>query len=149
MKDRRPSPNPIGGAQCVDWLARHLDEPTQESVRAVPGMGDTLVAMHAEGARAWPTVPLSLEEFLPFIAERLRGEGDPALIVQQLRPADLYLACACSRGVPEAAEAFREHLFPEIAASVRRLDRVGRWSTMCSRLSTRRPLWRPTGARPR
>lgn len=78
--------------------------------------------MHAEGQRAWPEVGLSQEDFRGFVEERVRDEPEPLQALRQMRAADMYLACACSRQIPEAAEAFREHFFPEIAASIRRID---------------------------
>lgn len=78
--------------------------------------------MHAEGLRTWPSVPLPFETYARFVEERLHDESDPELAAQQMKAADLYLACACAHRIPQAADAFRTHLFPEIAASIRRVD---------------------------
>jgi RNA polymerase sigma-70 factor (ECF subfamily) len=54
---------------------------------------------------AWPGVNLPVEEFLPYLAQRLREGATPADVLN-LHAADLYLACACARGDATAIAAF-------------------------------------------
>jgi len=63
--------------------------------------------LYQRASAAWPTVALAREDFLAhFQARGARVDGP-----QALHAADLYLACACARGVPEALALFeRYHL---------------------------------------
>ena len=65
--------------------------------------------VHAwETSRAqWPTVALPAEPFVTHLAERLpEASPDSPLepLLEQLSLAELYLACACVRGIPSAIE---------------------------------------------
>jgi RNA polymerase sigma-70 factor (ECF subfamily) len=53
---------------------------------------------------AWPTLSVEPEVFASYLAERLPGDTDPLVAIDNLHVADLYLACACSRGEPAAIE---------------------------------------------
>jgi RNA polymerase sigma-70 factor (ECF subfamily) len=69
-----------------------------------------------DAARAsWPDLALDELVFVGHIAERSEGRPDPAL-----RAADLYLACACAHGVPEALAAFDERYLARVPAFVAR-----------------------------
>jgi len=71
----------------------------------------------ARAHAAWPASWLSDAAFLA----HARSFGAPAGEMAELHAADLYLACACARGVPEAIAALeREHFtrIREFAASV-------------------------------
>jgi RNA polymerase sigma-70 factor, ECF subfamily len=103
-------------------LLSRLDDATRGLLEAAGGLEDQLQTMVSEARRGWPSVPLPNDAFLAFVAERLQGEPDPVLTLQQLRAPDMFLACACARHVPEAAEAFRERLFPEITLAIHRID---------------------------
>ncbi|HVG62132.1 MAG TPA: sigma-70 family RNA polymerase sigma factor [Hyalangium sp.] len=80
-----------------------------------------------ETARAqWPEVALAPEVFIRHLAESL-PEAPPGSalepLVEQLSLAELYLACACVQGLPEAIAAFeRQYLakLPELLGHLRR-----------------------------
>jgi RNA polymerase sigma-70 factor (ECF subfamily) len=71
----------------------------------------------AAGRAAWPGVPLAPEAFSRHLDAHARDGAHPPLE----HAADLYLACACALGVPQAVRALDELL---VAASprVRRVD---------------------------
>ena len=65
-----------------------------------------LAAELAAAQAAWPTVTVTPERFVRHLAERLPLEQPAALALSGMRTADLYLACACAAGDPEALRAF-------------------------------------------
>jgi RNA polymerase sigma-70 factor (ECF subfamily) len=72
------------------------------------------------GRDAWPDLALSAEAFLRHVAERLPAQGDPIESVRALHAEDLYLACACAAGDPEAVRVFDERFLAPTAAHVSR-----------------------------
>jgi RNA polymerase sigma-70 factor (ECF subfamily) len=65
-----------------------------------------LAAALAAATAAWPEADLAAEEFVPYLAIRLPAGDDPVASLAALNVADLYLACALSRGDPGALAAF-------------------------------------------
>jgi RNA polymerase sigma-70 factor (ECF subfamily) len=74
-----------------------------------------LDALFHEGERAWPGVEISPEIFADFV--KARPTEDDA----SLRGADLYLACACSRGDDRALRAFEAAYFSEVDVALARI----------------------------
>ncbi len=68
-----------------------------------------------EVARArWPGIDVERTVFASYLAARLPAHGG----LDALNVVDLYLACACSVGIPSAIDAFRRELLPDIDAAV-------------------------------
>lgn len=93
------------------------------ALRGAQGAGDRealatrLAAAIAEGRRTHPGLAVPDGAFSKFLGERLGAEeleGAPF--------ADLFLACACLRGEPGAAEAFETVSRPSIEGALRRLE---------------------------
>jgi len=77
----------------------------------------------AEGRAAWPELPVVAKDLVEFVARQVTPDlADAAL--DGLRPADLYLACACSRGVTGALAAFDREYMREVDIALARM-RVG------------------------
>lgn len=77
-----------------------------------------------EGARAqWPTVALPAEPFVTHLAERLPQAPEPARslepLLEPLYLSELYLACACLRGMDAALELFERHYLAKLPGSLR------------------------------
>jgi RNA polymerase sigma-70 factor (ECF subfamily) len=89
LADRAAPPD--DRAELDEILAAELDE--------------ILAAALAAARAAWPTVKVAPERFVRHLAGRL-PPGQPAAAVRAMRTADLYLACACCDGDPEALRAF-------------------------------------------
>jgi RNA polymerase sigma-70 factor (ECF subfamily) len=67
-----------------------------------------------QASAAWPSLVLNREVFVRHLAARHRDE--PLLPwLEATHAADLYLACACARGVPGALEIFEAQLMPKLA----------------------------------
>ena len=74
--------------------------------------------------RAWPDVEVSPSELAQWLADRL-PDGSPTDVgLRALRTEDLYLACACASGRPEALVAFEERYFLEVPLAVKRVARA-------------------------
>jgi RNA polymerase sigma-70 factor (ECF subfamily) len=77
----------------------------------------------AEGRAAWPDLQVSARELVEFVARQLTADlADAAL--DGLRPADLYLACACSKGMGTAIAAFDRDYMKEVDIALARM-RIG------------------------
>jgi RNA polymerase sigma-70 factor (ECF subfamily) len=93
---------------------------------ALEGIADLdrrLWAIVAEGRAAWPGFALEARDVVEFVARQATAElADAAL--DGLRPADLYLACACARQVPGAIAAFDRDYMREVDVALARM-RIG------------------------
>src|SRR6266540_1338956 len=70
----------------------------------------------------WPADWLTDELFIEHLRGRIAPDCDPAAAVSRLAVADLYLACACARGVSAAVAAFARTILREVDAHVAGLD---------------------------
>ncbi|MFY0573553.1 sigma-70 family RNA polymerase sigma factor [Cystobacter fuscus] len=59
---------------------------------------------------------LAPESFLRHLARHLPAPGAPEDALRQLHAADLYLACACAEGEPQALLAFEQHVLRKVPA---------------------------------
>jgi RNA polymerase sigma-70 factor, ECF subfamily len=97
--------------------------PLRAALRALPGLGDRLSAILLEGKGAWPQLRLDPAGLMGFVARQLPAEGDDdvAEAIEGLRPADLYLACACASGDPAAIAAFDRGYMVEVDHALARM----------------------------
>lgn len=94
--------------------------PVLEAIRDLDRRLWTIVA---EGRAAWPDLAVDARQVVEFIARQVTPElADAAL--DGLRPADLYLACACARGAPGALAAFDRDYMKEVDIALARM-RIG------------------------
>jgi RNA polymerase sigma-70 factor (ECF subfamily) len=92
-------------------------------LEAISDLDRRLWAIVAEGRAAWPGFALDARDVVEFIARQATAElADAAL--DGLRPADLYLACACARQVPGAVAAFDRDYMREVDVALTRM-RIG------------------------
>lgn len=85
----------------------------------------SLQALLDMGRTAWPRVELGGEQFVADVALRL-GRGDAAARnLPRLHGSDLYLACACARGLPSALTCLEAHFLSRVPAYVARFDPLG------------------------
>ncbi|WP_338872444.1 sigma-70 family RNA polymerase sigma factor [Myxococcus stipitatus] len=73
------------------------------------------------GREAWPEVVLAEEDFSRYLAQRLGTEAVSSMASQDVPVADLYLACACARGIPAAHAALERHFLSKVARAVSRV----------------------------
>jgi RNA polymerase sigma-70 factor (ECF subfamily) len=92
------------------------------STEAIERLAPVLDTQLAAARAAWPGVHVSGPEFAVFLAERAPDDGEPAVALEAMRCADLYLACACATGAAGAAEAFERAILPAVPKAVARVD---------------------------
>jgi RNA polymerase sigma-70 factor (ECF subfamily) len=79
------------------------------------------LAQVLETARAaWPGVVLDGPRFITHLSRHLPLEGSWEAL-ERFHLGDLYLACACTHGVPAALAAFESRFLPEVAVAVARM----------------------------
>ncbi|TMQ20618.1 MAG: hypothetical protein E6J91_03605 [Deltaproteobacteria bacterium] len=92
-------------------------------LEVIPDLDRRLWAIVAEGRAAWPRFAVDARHVVELIARHATLElADAAL--DGLRPADLYLACACARQLPEAIAAFDRDYMREVDIALARM-RIG------------------------
>ena len=94
--------------------------PVRPTLEAIPDLDRRLWALVAEGRAAWPDLPLDAKILVQFVAHHLTPDmADAAL--DGLRPADLYLACACAQGMTAAINAFDRDYMREVDIALARM----------------------------
>ncbi|HYO67213.1 MAG TPA: sigma-70 family RNA polymerase sigma factor [Archangium sp.] len=87
---------------------------------------ERLLLQSWETSRAqWPAVDLPARPFVTHLAERLPASGEPAppapieQLFEQLSLAELYLACACARGMAPALALFERNYLAKLPRLLR------------------------------
>ncbi|WP_369945765.1 sigma-70 family RNA polymerase sigma factor [Vitiosangium sp. GDMCC 1.1324] len=108
-------------ASLTEQVLAHAPPERSAWLRAQQGL-ERLLEEHLEAGRtAWPTVTLAPESFARHLARHLPAEGAPADALRQLHAADLYLACACAQGEPQALQHFERHILQKVPARLGQL----------------------------
>jgi RNA polymerase sigma-70 factor (ECF subfamily) len=76
----------------------------------------------AAARAAWPTVEVSAERFLAYLAERVPAGAALEAAVVEMHASDLYLACACADGDAPAIAAFEDHCLSVVDRALARLN---------------------------
>lgn len=93
------------------------------TLESIPDLDRRLWSLVAEGRAAWPDLQVPARELVEFVSRQLTDDmADAAL--DGLRPADLYLACACAKGSPAAINAFDRDYMREVDIALARM-RIG------------------------
>src|SRR5258706_7756629 len=97
--------------------------PVRSTLEAIPDLDRRLWSLVAEGRAAWPDLTISAHQLVAFVARHVTADlADAAL--DGLRPADLYLACACATGLTAAINAFDRAYVRELDIAFARM-RIG------------------------
>jgi RNA polymerase sigma-70 factor, ECF subfamily len=92
-------------------------------LEAIADLDRRLWAIVAQGRAAWPDLSVEAKAVVEFIARQATPDlAETAL--DGLRPADLYLACACAHHLPGAISAFDRDYMREVDVALQRM-RVG------------------------
>jgi RNA polymerase sigma-70 factor, ECF subfamily len=108
----------------IRWMVRELRDAL---IDAIPDAADDLdlAAASADVAAAvaarWPAW-VDPASFAGYLAARLDPALAPAAAMAEVFAADLYLACACVRGVAAAHAAFEREYVAELPAVLRAID---------------------------
>lgn len=93
-------------------------------LEAIADLDRRLWTLVGEGRAAWPQLALPGRELVEFVARQVTPElADAAL--DGLRPADLYLACACARGLAGALATFDREYMREVDIALGRMRITG------------------------
>lgn len=86
-----------------------FDPPRRAEVAAIADLPALLGAQLAIGGSAWPGVELEPQVYLQHLADAVRARSDELAdhVIRSMPVADLYLAAACTAGVPSAIAAFQ------------------------------------------
>src|SRR5438105_15650331 len=89
-----------------------------------PMAGDAPYTRHvraafAAAAAAWPDLAITEGDFAAYLVARAGGEDEAA--IERAHAADLFLACACSRGDEAAMRALEREHFGEIDRALRKV----------------------------
>ncbi len=93
------------------------------ALAAIADLDRRLWTLVAEGRAAWPELALDAKYVVEFIARQMTAEFAETAF-EGLRPADLYLACACARGMTAAITAFDREYMREVDIALARM-RIG------------------------
>lgn len=100
------------------------------ALSGIPELGARLTALLAAGQATWPQLALDPLELVRFVARQLvaqlgsgttSGLDEAGELLEGLRPADLYLACACASGDPAAIHAFERGYMSEVDHALARM----------------------------
>lgn len=85
----------------------------------------TLTALVGTAAKAWPGVHVDDHAFVAYLAERLPADVEDAEAaggaLSRVRPADLWVACACASGDDFAVSALDQKYFGSLRDSLRKM----------------------------
>ena len=93
------------------------------ALAAVADLDLRLWTIYGEGRAAWPDLALEAKDLVAFVAHGISPDLAEAAL-DGLRPADLYLACACARGMTAAINAFDRDYMREVDIALARM-RIG------------------------
>jgi RNA polymerase sigma-70 factor (ECF subfamily) len=93
------------------------------TLEALPDLERKLWALVAEGRAAWPSLAIDGNDVVAFIGRQISDAPEEAL--EGLRPADLYLACACAKQVPAAINLFDRDYIKEVDIALARMRITG------------------------
>lgn len=93
------------------------------ALEAIPDLDRRLWTIVAEGRAAWPDLAVDAVDVVGFMARQVTEELAEAAL-DGLRPADLYLACGCAKGLPAAIGAFDRDYMREVDIALARM-RIG------------------------
>lgn len=92
-------------------------------LEAIPDLDRRLWTLVAEGRAAWPEFPVDGADVVAFVGRQVTPDLAEAAL-DGLRPADLYLACACARQIAGAVNAFDRDYMREVDIALARM-RIG------------------------
>lgn len=109
------------GSLTNAFLARLKPDAVVDLARIDPLLQETL----RSAREAWPSIDLTGQEFVQYLADRLPVGDDPLTALERMHHGDLYLACACSGGHEHALKVFTEHFSGVITRAAQRVEAQG------------------------
>ncbi|HEY5938685.1 MAG TPA: sigma-70 family RNA polymerase sigma factor [Kofleriaceae bacterium] len=97
--------------------------PVRPVLEAIPDLDRRLWTIVAEGRAAWPDLTVDAVDVVAFVGRQVTPDLAEAAL-DGLRPADLYLACGCAKGMNTAISAFDRDYMKEVDIALARM-RIG------------------------
>jgi RNA polymerase sigma-70 factor, ECF subfamily len=95
--------------------------PLRAQLEGLPDLARRLWSLTTEGRGAWPALTVEPRALAVFVARQLEPDVDAEEALDGLRPADLYLACACATGDAAAIGAFDRQYMREVDIALARM----------------------------
>jgi RNA polymerase sigma-70 factor, ECF subfamily len=95
----------------------------RQALESITDLDRRLWVIVAEGRAAWPGIAIDATAVVEFVARRATADLAEAAL-EGLRPADLYLACACALRLPGAIAVFDRDYMREVDVALTRM-RIG------------------------
>ena len=108
-----------------DFLARGLVDDAMLDPLDNVVLKDILDEIWRAAQEAWPDFAVGPEEFFWYLGDRLPEGGDILEHLRLIRPADLYLACACVLSTPAAIRGFTDRFDQTVDGALARFAHQG------------------------
>lgn len=95
--------------------------PRRGGVDSAEDLGQILANLVKKGETAWPEVALPASVFVRHLAAHAAPGGSARQALSELCVEDLYLACSCAHGSPNATAAFERHLLSRVPGFLARM----------------------------
>jgi RNA polymerase sigma-70 factor (ECF subfamily) len=84
-------------------------------------MNGVLYEIAISAARVWPTIVVAQERFVAYLTERMPDDVDHHEALQRMHASDLYCACGCADGDPNALQVFEARYLSVVDRALARL----------------------------
>jgi RNA polymerase sigma-70 factor (ECF subfamily) len=108
--------------RLVDLFLPHLSAEAMDAIGSLDRLELALSDALELARGTFSEIPLPTEPFLAHLAQRIPNGARPDEILLELKVADLYLACACLRGVPQAVARFESEYLVDVRAALARME---------------------------
>lgn len=106
----------MAGKERLDALLfRAVSGKAKSDLQKRADLEESLYSLWRAAQAAWPDLHVESADFFAFLGERLTAGK---VTLDSVRGADLYFACACVQGDPNAARALHERFYPEVIAGL-------------------------------
>lgn len=111
---------PVVAEALAAGFVEAVDESQRPQFAAIVDLETQLRAAVDAARAAWPDLDIDDAAFVAHLAARVPEPADPAAALSGLRVDDLYLACGCALGLPDAIAAFDRTFAADLDAAARR-----------------------------
>jgi RNA polymerase sigma-70 factor (ECF subfamily) len=110
------APQRLARAFAAAWKGPADRLPTAEP------LGAALQATIDRARTEWPELSIERTDFAAYAAARLGEVPDLLRALDTLCAGDLYVACACARGLPKALDSFERYFLPAVREATSRME---------------------------
>jgi RNA polymerase sigma-70 factor (ECF subfamily) len=136
----------VSDTPLAELVSARITAPSPSVARA---WEEQLRRLWERGRAAWPGLEVSAQDFVHHLLPHWPAEGDGAAFLAALHGEDLYLCCACARGVAAALLSFDRSVLASVPAFVVRVDPSPAFADEVRQILRTRLLLAKDGAPPR